>query len=87
MRPNWFVIAIALIGGLAGSLLDSLLGASAQAIYLCPLCSKETEKTLHQCGAPTRHVRGWRWLTNDWVNLISSAAGALVGAGLCAFLD
>jgi uncharacterized protein (TIGR00297 family) len=73
---------VALIGGLAGSLVDSLLGASVQAMYFCPACAKETEKQLHGCGTPTRHQRGWRWLNNDVVNFISSLAGALVATGI-----
>jgi uncharacterized protein (TIGR00297 family) len=86
LKPEGMWVAVALVGGMAGSLFDSVLGASVQAIYVCPQCKKETEKTLHRCGTPTQHERGWRWLTNDWVNLISSAIGALVGAGLCVML-
>lgn len=86
LKPEWMLIAVALVGGMVGSLFDSVLGASVQAIYVCPQCNKETEKTLHRCGTPTRHERGWRWLTNDWVNLISSAIGALAGAALFSLL-
>ena len=77
----WILPASAL-GGLAGALADSLLGATVQAIYFCPTCDKETEKTLHGCGAATEHARGWRWLDNDMVNFLSS----LAGAGLAALL-
>lgn len=73
----WAVLA-ALGGGVAGSLSDSLLGATVQAIRYCPHCATETEQTLHRCGTPTQPSRGWRWLDNDWVNFGSSLAGALV---------
>lgn len=64
--------------GLAGSLFDSFLGATVQAMYYCPTDQKETEKhPLHTCGSATVHIRGWRWLDNDWVNFACSAAGAV----------
>jgi uncharacterized protein (TIGR00297 family) len=68
------------LSGLAASLFDSLLGATAQAIYRCDACGKETERhPLHRCGAATRRVRGWPWLNNDWVNFLATAAGAGLG--------
>jgi uncharacterized protein (TIGR00297 family) len=78
---GWLVLA-ALAGGLIGSLADSVLGASVQAIYSCPRCAKETEKRIHGCGAGTEHLRGWRWLNNDAVNFLSSLVGALAAIGL-----
>jgi len=76
------LLLAAAAGGLAGSLFDSLLGATVQAIYWCDTCQKETERRVHRCGTDTRLVRGWRWLGNDLVNLIASAVGALVAAGI-----
>ncbi len=66
--------------GVLGSLFDSLLGATVQAIYRCPHCNKETEKhPLHTCGTETVQVRGWSWLNNDMVNLGCAMMGALIG--------
>ena len=77
---HWQALLIAgALGGLAGSFFDSLLGATVQAIYWCPTCLKETERTpTHLCGTETVFLRGWRWLDNDWVNFLASLAGALV---------
>ncbi len=71
-----------LIGGTAGSLFDSLLGATWQGIYWCPRCEKETERPVHRCGTVARPVRGFTWLGNDLVNFLSSVVGALVAAGI-----
>jgi uncharacterized protein (TIGR00297 family) len=77
------IIFIASLSGLAGSLFDSLLGATVQAIYYCPACQKETERhPLHTCGTQTVRVRGWPWLNNDLVNFACSSAGALSAIGL-----
>ena len=73
----WLVLIS--ISGLFGSLVDSVLGATVQAIYSCPQCHKETEKhPLHSCGANTHLVRGQSWLTNDWVNTFCTLSGALL---------
>jgi uncharacterized protein (TIGR00297 family) len=72
--------------GLLGSYLDSLLGATVQAIYYCPQCKKETERyPLHSCGTATQHRRGWRWLDNDWVNFASAVFGALAALAATQF--
>ena len=75
------LVAVAAAAGLLGSLLDSLLGATVQAIYYCDACRKETERhPLHTCGGPTRHLRGLPWLNNDWVNFLSALLGAALAA-------
>jgi len=71
---------LAMIGGVAGSLFDSLLGATVQGIYFCDYCEKQTERRIHRCGRSTRLVRGWKWLNNDVVNLAASAVGGLTAA-------
>jgi uncharacterized protein (TIGR00297 family) len=76
------IILVAMISGLASALFDSLLGATVQQIYYCDHCQKDTERTLHSCGTTTRPLRGWHWMDNDVVNLLASAVGAIVGAGL-----
>jgi len=78
-RPMDAALIILAVGiaGISGSLFDSFLGATLQAIYYCPACGKETEKhPLHTCGAVTSRVKGTHWMDNDWVNLFCTACGA-----------
>ncbi len=70
-------------GGWLGALVDSVLGATVQAMYFCPQCQKETEHTpRHTCGTPTVWRRGWRWMNNDVVNFIASIVGAIAAVVL-----
>jgi uncharacterized protein (TIGR00297 family) len=71
-------IVIGTLSGLIGSFVDSLLGATVQHVYYCEACQKETERKIHTCGNETRSLRGWYWLNNDLVNLISSMIGGIV---------
>ncbi|WP_282936747.1 DUF92 domain-containing protein [Paenibacillus sp. RC67] len=64
-------------GGLAGSLIDSWLGAVCQVMYRCRECGKEIEKSLH-CHSKAERIRGASWMTNDAVNMISSFLGGAV---------
>jgi len=73
---DWSIFLWVTIAGLLGSLFDSLLGATVQAIYYCPACQKETERNpTHSCSTQTTQIRGWTWLDNDWVNFACGALG------------
>ncbi|MCL4505586.1 MAG: DUF92 domain-containing protein [Chloroflexi bacterium] len=65
-------------GGLTGAFMDSLLGATVQAMYYSERRRKPTEKSREQDGTPNRLLRGWVWLNNDCVNLLASLTGACV---------
>ncbi len=71
-----------LVGGIAGSLADSIAGASVQSLRYCPACARDCEIDPHDCGTPTRLRRGVSWMTNDAVNLTATLIGALVAAAL-----
>ncbi|HEU4698324.1 MAG TPA: DUF92 domain-containing protein [Gemmatimonadales bacterium] len=74
------LLAAATLAGLGGMLADSALGAAVQGRFRCERCGVASEWPRHRCGARTTHVGGWRWLTNDGVNLLATLTGALLGA-------
>jgi uncharacterized protein (TIGR00297 family) len=76
-------IAIAsFVGGVAGSTLDSVLGATLQQRRWCDRCQRATERAIHDCGTPTRATGGMSWLTNDTVNLLCGIVGGLVSLAI-----
>jgi uncharacterized protein (TIGR00297 family) len=74
-----------IVGGVAGALADSLLGALLQERRRCVACGALTERRVHNCqtaGAATDVVGGVRGLDNDGVNLTSTVIGAVVAGVL-----
>lgn len=69
--------------GVLGALVDSLVGATLQAQYR-DAQGLVTERAATPDGVAHLRVRGVRWLTNDVVNVVCTAAGALLAAGFAA---
>jgi uncharacterized protein (TIGR00297 family) len=79
-NPGWplgVLTGTAIIAGLAGCSLDSVIGATVQGIYRCQVCSKITENRRH-CGSPSILLRGHKIIDNNLVNLIATIFGAVV---------
>jgi uncharacterized membrane protein len=77
---GWQGLPVAIIAGTCGSLIDSWLGATLQALYRCPACGVLTEELVHTpCGSSTKLVKGQRWVNNDTVNGLATLAGSAIG--------
>jgi uncharacterized membrane protein len=72
-----FIITLA---GFFGSVADSILGATVQAQYRCPVCGKITEKKDHCSKKNIPLIRGYRSMNNDRVNLLCTLTGGLLAA-------
>jgi uncharacterized protein (TIGR00297 family) len=68
------------VAGIAGSLADSLLGATVQLRRWCETCQSETERAVHDCGTSTIRRGGIALLDNDAVNFVSTLVGGLLAA-------
>ena len=68
---------LVLLAGFTGSILDSIIGATVQAIFVCNKCGGETEKSQH-CGNPTMLESGNKMINNDMVNLLCTISGATI---------
>jgi len=74
---DWFLLPVCAFAGLAGSVVDSLFGASLQHQYYCEQCQMVSERPIHSCGQPTRSWRGLSWMNNDVVNFLATMTGAI----------
>jgi uncharacterized protein (TIGR00297 family) len=84
IAPVTFVL-VAMVGGVVGCTIDSVLGATIQGHWVCNVCDKQTEKKAH-CGEKATYLRGSRFLDNHMVNIVSCLVGAFVAIGLFLFL-
>jgi len=68
---------IILVSGFVGALVDSILGATVQGLYI----EDDSGEILEKRGDNGRLIRGLSWVDNDVVNLACALSG-----GLTAFL-
>jgi uncharacterized protein (TIGR00297 family) len=70
-------IWIFMFAGATGSLVDSVMGSTLQAVYRCPVCKKKTERIYH-CNKTGKLYQGKKWINNDVVNWMCTSVGAVV---------
>ncbi|WP_055108717.1 DUF92 domain-containing protein [Paenibacillus ihumii] len=80
---GWIIIGG--LSGFAGAMLDSYMGATLQSMYRCTVCGRSVEVPKH-CGENTVPLRGWGWMNNDMVNMISSLAAGIIALALGSWL-
>jgi uncharacterized protein (TIGR00297 family) len=75
------VVLGALLGGIAGAVADTALGATLQERRRCLGCGEHTERMIHVCGSRTRRAGGIGGLNNDVVNFLATVVGGSVAVG------
>jgi uncharacterized protein (TIGR00297 family) len=73
---HWSWFSVVASAGIAGCVVDSILGATLQGQWRCQKCAKIVEKSTH-CSAPANPVSGFKFMTNDLVNFVSIVISAL----------
>jgi uncharacterized membrane protein len=75
---SWYPIALVILFGFIGNLLDTLLGQTIQVKYICTVCGKLTEKQNH-CHNRGLKMKKFSFLNNDGVNFLSIALATMLG--------
>jgi uncharacterized protein (TIGR00297 family) len=79
------IVLIAAVGGVGGSVADSVAGAILQRKNVCVVCGMPCEGKAH-CDVPTRYQSGLSYVDNNLVNVLATVAGAAVSLTVAAAL-
>ena len=78
---HWALVPI-FLGGVAGAVTDTVVGALGQEKRWCNRCNESTERAVHPCGAAPRLRSGMPGVDNDAVNMLASFVGAAVAVAM-----
>lgn len=79
------LIVFCVAGGVAGALVDSVVGAAVQRKGFCVVCFKPTEALRH-CGERTKTTKGNPAVENNVVNVLSTVVGGMAALGVALLL-
>lgn len=82
----WARASFVCLAGFAGCLLDSVLGASVQVVYVDRATGELTERSAGADGVPYDVSRGVRWIDNDMVNFMSNLFSVVLAMGLTCWI-
>jgi len=74
---DFFYFLMIFLFGFFGNLLDTLIGAFYQKVYVCQKCGIETEKSVH-CRSAAIRIKGIPLVDNDMVNFVSGFFASLL---------
>ncbi|WP_066064239.1 DUF92 domain-containing protein [Neobacillus soli] len=74
---GFFDSTLIFLFGYLGNVIDTLLGAFYQQVYVCEQCGIKTEKKNH-CQMRTIQIKGSAFIDNDMVNLLSGFLAAII---------
>ncbi len=78
---KWFSVLIFAPLIFLQTVIDTILGSTVQAKYVCDKCGKNIEVPVH-CDSSAIYKRGVKFINNDMVNLISSFITMLITMGV-----
>lgn len=81
----WLSLSVITLTGFMGCIVDSFLGACAQAHYKDPNTGELTEKE-YKDGQKLELVQGVSWIDNDMVNLLSNIFSSVFALGMSAVI-
>jgi uncharacterized protein (TIGR00297 family) len=81
---NLFYCLVIFLFGYLGNVIDTVIGAFYQQLYVCRHCGIETEKRDH-CQMPTKRIKGIIYVDNDMVNFSSGLFGAIFAIAVSFF--
>jgi uncharacterized protein (TIGR00297 family) len=74
---NFVLVLLIFLCGYLGNVIDTLVGAFYQQVYICKECGLETEKKEH-CYKQTTRIKGSPIVDNDMVNFLSGVVAAVI---------